>query len=433
MAPTNIQPGIADPAPEHVCVAALTFNSGQQANVVLATLAELVRREYGADIDAIDRETPTGAVTADAGELGVDTGYDTTNLTITLGISASGFAALDMTATQPADIFAVDWAQLFDQPTNPSPGDLVLQICADSAYLVEHILRRIEITMAGQLTIIWTLTGEQRNGASHGGPLHAGVARALIGFHDGLSNLDPSDSTDAALIFCSQPGAPVVPPTPPAGAQPAPSPGQPGYNQPGQPQPVFPSTLRPAPRPEPAWAAGGTYMAVRATLMQTSTWDSQTLEAQQNAVGRFKYSGAALDNPNELAHQADPPAFAANPADTAVPPTSHIRRANPRAQATDADRRIFRRGYPLIVANASGSLQRGLLFIAFGRTLSTQVDFVMKAWLKNPNFPLPNAGIDPLLKLEMQASPGVSQVIAGGYYFVPPLADPTRPWSWKLS
>lgn len=102
MAPTSIQRGIADPAPEHVCVAALTFNPGQQANAVLANLAELVRREYGADIDAIDRETPTGAVTPDAGELGVDTGYDTTNLTITLGISASGFAALGMAATQPA-------------------------------------------------------------------------------------------------------------------------------------------------------------------------------------------------------------------------------------------------------------------------------------------------------------------------------------------
>lgn len=137
--------------------------------------------------------------------------------------------------------------------------------------------------------------------------------------------------------------------------------------------------------------------------------------------------------PNELAHQADTPAFTANPADTAVLPTSHIRRANPRAQATDADRRIFRRGYPLIIANPNGTLQRGLLFIAFGRTLSTQVDFIMKAWLKNPNFPVPGAGIDPLLNLEVQASQGISQVIAGGYYFVPPLNDPEQPWSWKLS
>ncbi|MDA8047552.1 MAG: Dyp-type peroxidase [Actinomycetota bacterium] len=434
MAPTNIQRGIADRAPEHVCVAALTFTPGQPAAAVLANLSELVRREYAADIDAIERDTAPGTVPSDAGELGTDTGYDTTNLTITLGISASGFTALGMTATQPADIFPIDWAQQADQPINPNSGDLVLQICADSAYLVEHVLRRIELTMAGQLSIIWTITGEQRNGASHRGQLAPGVARALIGFHDGLSNLDPDNSADAALIFCGQPGAPDLPPTPAPGPQPAPGPGQPGYNQPGQPEPSFPTSLRPTPGPEPAWAAGGTYMAVRATLMQTTAWDQQPLGGQQNAVGRYKYSGAALDNPNELAHQTDPPAFAANPALTAVPPNSHIRRANPRRpQSTDTNRRIFRRGYPLIVANNSGTLQRGLLFIAFGRTLSTQVDFIMKAWLKNPNFPVPNAGIDPLLNLEVQASPGISQVIAGGYYFVPPVSDPDQPWAWKLT
>jgi deferrochelatase/peroxidase EfeB len=288
------------------------------------------------------------------------------------------------------------------------------------------------MNLRGQLSVIWTLGGEQRNGASHGGALSAGVARALIGFHDGLSNLDPSHPADQALIFTSQPDAPPWPPTPVAGAQPQPGPDQPGYNPAGSAQPSFPPTLRQPPPAEPAWAAGGTYLAIRATFLTTNAWDQLPLQVQEQQVGRHKYSGATLDNPNELAHQGDEPAFGSAPANDQVPPDSHIRRANPRSQSSDANRRLFRRGYPLIVPSTSGTLQRGLLFLAFARSLSTQVDFIMKAWLKNPNFPLPGSGVDPLLQHELQASPGVSSVLAGGYYFVPPLVSAGQPWNWSL-
>jgi deferrochelatase/peroxidase EfeB len=164
---------------------------------------------------------------------------------------------------------------------------------------------------------------------------------------------------------------------------------------------------------------------VRASLLNLGSWDQQSLQQQQQTVGRWKYSGATLDNPNSPAHRRDVPAFATNSADTQVPPNSHIRRANPRALPTDPQRRVFRRGYPIMVGAPEGTLQRGLLFIAFGRSLSTQVEFIMRAWVKNPNFPEPNSGMDPLLAFE-------TAVLAGGYYFVPPVADPTQPWNIQL-
>jgi deferrochelatase/peroxidase EfeB len=117
--------------------------------------------------------------------------------------------------------------------------------------------------------------------------------------------------------------------------------------------------------------------------------------------------------------------FASQPTNLEVPPNSHIRRANPRAQTTDPERRIYRRGYPLIVATPQATLQRGLLFIAFARTLSSQAEFIMRAWLKNTNFPEPNTGIDPILALE-------TQVLCGGYYFIPPVAEPSQPWNWVI-
>ena len=139
---------------------------------------------------------------------------------------------------------------------------MVFQICADSSYIVEHVLRRIEHEQAAALTVIWTLTGEQRNGADHGAPLTADSARALIGFHDGLSNLDPTNPTDQQLIFVGQDGAPDYPQTP-EGQQPGPQPGQPGYGQPGQSGPIFPSDLRQPPtQAEPSWTRDGTYLMV---------------------------------------------------------------------------------------------------------------------------------------------------------------------------
>jgi Dyp-type peroxidase family len=156
-----------------------------------------------------------------------------------------------------------------------------------------------------------------------------------------------------------------------------------------------------------------------------TTWDNETLQNQQQTIGRYKYSGATLDNPNEPAHRHDDPAFAATPTNVTVPPNSHLRRANPRALPTDTDRRIFRRGYPMILPASNGTVQRGLLFLAYSRTITTQTEFILAAWLKNPNFPEQNAGIDPLLQLEVS-------VLAGGNYFVPAVLNPDEPWNWNL-
>ncbi len=78
-----------------------------------------------------------------------------------------------------------------------------------------------------------------------------------------------------------------------------------------------------------------------------------------------------------------------------------------------------------MLGTPQGTLQRGLLFLAFGRSLSTQSEFIMRAWLKNPNFPQPNSGVDPLLGME-------SGVLAGGYYFIPPVSEPGEPWNIQL-
>lgn len=164
-------------------------------------------------------------------------------------------------------------------------------------------------------------------------------------------------------------------------------------------------------------------MFIRGSVLDTTSWDSQTLGAQEAAVGRFKSSGSFLDQKDTAANKDNSPAFAADQTSAAVP-MSHSRRANPRSTPTDPQRRVLRRGYPLM-QTGPGSIKRGLTLITLSRSLTTQIEFVMAAWLENVNFPHQGSGRDPLLAYE-------TAVLADGYYFVPALADQDAPTSWMM-
>jgi deferrochelatase/peroxidase EfeB len=193
------------------------------------------------------------------------------------------------------------------------------------------------------------------------------------------------------------------------------------YNQPGF---DFPADLRQPPTAEPPWATGGTYMVVRGSVINMANWDQQTFGTQETAIGRFKFSGAPLDRVDEASQLDTEPDFTTDQDDVRVALNAHIRKANPRRSPEDAERRFFRRGYPLITSTIS-ALELGLVFVCFGRSISTQFEFAFRAWMRNPNFPTAGVGPDLFLAFE-------SAVLAGGYYFVPPLQDPNKPWSWVL-
>jgi Dyp-type peroxidase family len=251
---------------------------------------------------------------------------------------------------------------------------------------------------------------------SRSGHVSRQEGRALIGFRDGTSNLDPRGSADDARLVFVDPDninyPPQVPPT---------DPGQPNpYG--GSQAPVFPNDLRVPPTSEPAWTKNGTYMVVRASLVDTATWDGRTLGDQEHIVGRFKVSGSALDAADDPEVPPTMPNYAVDPDGAITPLSAHIRKANPRGSGDD-DRRIFRRGYSLIQSTTTGQ-QRGLLFICFGRTLSSQFEFITRAWTVNPDFPRPGAGVDALRQFE--------HVLCGGYFFVPPLEHKSDPWSWVV-
>lgn len=421
----NPQSGITTRPPEHLILAGLTFTSSDTIGnrTSLTGLQTLIERELHSDLDDLTSATDRAVPSAETGELGVADHFNRAHLTVTIGISFTGCTALGIAGDDvPSDLIVIPWTEWGDTPPATASGDLIVQICSDDPYVTEHALRRIEHTLAGALTTTWALVGVQRF-TSRAGRTSQSEGRALIGFHDGLVNLDPRHNPDdAALVFIDPAAVGTYPPSPSPGPQPAPAQGQPGYGGPGG--PVFP-TLRQPPTTVPAWTSGGTYMTVRASVTDTARWDATALGEQERAVGRWKPSGATLDHQDDPAQIHTEPDFASDPTGAKVPLIAHIRKANPRTGPTDASRRIFRRGYPLIAAGAVGKLQRGLIFISFSRTLSTQPEFILKAWLRNPDFPVPGAGLDPLLQFD-------TSVLAGGYYFIPAVSGPREPWTWVL-
>jgi deferrochelatase/peroxidase EfeB len=398
-------------------VAAFTLSGDSGAvTATLAKLRAIEANELASQLPAQDAQTPKGAPGPETGEIGFADGFDRAHLTITTAFSISTFDKLGIPPSdRPQDLIAIPWDKLGDSPVQADQGDLVLQICSDDPYVCEHVVHRVTYELAGQMSLTWAQLGVQRF-SSRQGRTSRSEGRALTGFIDGTSNLDPNHcgGSDEHLIFVDPDQVPTYPALPPSSPPPA-------Y---GQPTPAaFPPDLRSPPGSEPAWTKGGSYMVVRSTVVNFDTWDTATLDTQEKTVGQFKYSGAFLDLADDPGQLGTPPAFGANPQSNVVPISAHVRKANPRGP-NDDQRRIFRRGYPLVAGSTTG-IDRGLLFIAFGRTISTQFEFIFRAWMRNANFPTPGAGVDALFGFE-------KQVLCGGYYFVPALADPCDLGSWIL-
>jgi Dyp-type peroxidase family len=387
--PKNAQAGITERPPEHLIVTALTFNAANPVDC--HTAAESLRGVVSAELHG----TPADP-SIETGELGYAEHHDTSDLMITFALSDSGYTKLGAAEDdRPIDLHPMP-ADILDgrQPeggtaVNAGEGDVLLKIVSNDAYVTEHVLRRVQRDLSDDFTVLWAQTGLQRYDTYQiSNPRHE--SRALIGFLDGTENLDPSQPDDRALIFTDS-TITNYPQNPQSGQYG-------GAN--------FPP-LRDVPTgPEPAELDAGTYLAIEVLLIDTASFDQQPPDAQSNTIGRDKQSGAEIEPPS---------------------PVSHVQKANPDRPGTDdRSRQMLRRGYALIQP-LGAELALGLVFIAFARSLTTQHEFVRRAWINNPDFPSVGVGTDGFLTTYVNR-----QLLAGGYYFVPPLTKITDRSSWLL-
>jgi Dyp-type peroxidase family len=228
----------------------------------------------------------------------------------------------------------------------------------------------------------------------HGG-FNRDDGRSWLGFHDGLSNIEPTRRRSVIEV---------------AGG-------------------------------DTPWMEGGTYMAFLRLALDLPAWRALSRDRQEILVGRDKLSGCPLvrvDPPLEPVPVGGCPVGANSPkspgyknprlpgVEQGLLRQSHMHRANLNRQdppEQGANNRIFRQGYEFVESLGEGRLRIGLNFVSFQRSLGHLTRILhLPGWMGDTNFggvpdasaPIPD-GVAPLRLVS---------VIAGGYYAVPPTTEP---------
>ncbi|HEY4451332.1 MAG TPA: Dyp-type peroxidase [Solirubrobacteraceae bacterium] len=158
---------------------------------------------------------------------------------------------------------------------------------------------------------------------------------------------------------------------------------------------------------EPAWMAGGSYLAYLKVRQDLAAMAAKSEPEQEAMIGRRKADGSRLD----LAPGT--PVIGEGPFESETcPVNSHVRKAGPRGALHD-ETGIFRRGVPYLTLNPDGTQDAGLQFVSFQRSLE-EFAAIFTRWVTNPNFPHEGAGPDALLASEMIT------IEKAGFFFSPP-------------
>ncbi len=246
------------------------------------------------------------------------------NITITVAVGASLFDdRYGLAPDKPRHLVAMSHFPNDALETGLTHGDLMLQICSNTAETNIHALRDILKSCPDLLAIRWKLDGFLPPHTIK--TLGRDTVRNLLGFKDGTANLDARDDALMDRLVWLAPG-----------------------------------------QDEPGWTRNGSYQVVRLIRTLVERWDRTALCEQQSIIGRDKAEGAPLGAANER----DLPDYAGDPDGQRIRLDAHIRLANPRTAET-ADSLILRRPYNYSrgLTNA-GQLDMGLLFCCFQSNLS---------------------------------------------------------------
>jgi deferrochelatase/peroxidase EfeB len=329
------QSGVVTPQPAAAMVAAFDVLADDRAGLekmlrILTTRISALTK--AGPIPVLDPKLPP----AESGLLGPQIYPD--NLTVTVSVGASLFDdRFGIASRKPKHLVTME--RFSNDALDPKfcHGDLMLQICSNTAETNIHALRDIIKNLPDSIALRWKLDGFlpphtiKRAGKD--------TVRNLLGFKDGTANLDGRDNALMDRVVWVQPGS-----------------------------------------DEPAWAADGSYQVVRIIRNLVERWDRTPLGEQEKIIGRHKMTGAPLG----LDAEHDVPDYGKDPKGDRVPLDAHIRLANPRTKETEPSL-ILRRGFNFSRGiSASGQLDMGLLFVCFQSNLDAGFLTVQKRLNNEP-------------------------------------------------
>jgi deferrochelatase/peroxidase EfeB len=319
------QAGIVTPTQANLHFAALDVTTKDRAKLqqLLKTWTEAARR-MTAGQEVVAGGAVDGAAFAPPGDTGEALDLPASSLTLTIGFGPSLFDdRFGLAAKRPA--------QLIDLPLFPkdkldparSGGDICIQACANDPQVAVHAVRNLVRLGFGVTTVRWSQLGFGRSSSTSRAQQ---TPRNLFGFKDGTRNVKAED-TD-----------------------------------------VLRDQVWAAPGDGQAWMAGGSYLVARRIRMHIETWDRETLDGQQQIIGRTKGNGAALGQTAEF----DEPDFNVGGAggEPLVADDAHVRLAS---HESLNGTKILRRGYNFVDgSDGVGHLEAGLFFLAFNRDTRKQ-------------------------------------------------------------
>jgi deferrochelatase/peroxidase EfeB len=258
------------------------------------------------------------------------------DLTVTVGLGASLFdGRYGLGPSKPAQLETMQAFAHDSLDPAISDGDLLVQLCASHRDTVGHAMLDILASTAGAMRLRWRIDGFRFP------PRPVGIPRDWMGFKDGITNPDTSNTAQMNQEVWVQPGP-----------------------------------------PEPAWTAGGTYQAVRIIRMHLEKWNVVPVEDQERIFGRRKVSGAPLYATSPTASDLLDPIYTNDPDGLLTPLNCHIRLANPQTPQTTATSAILRRSYQYDRSpDAQGNPDMGHAFCCFQQQLATYI--AMQTRLEN--------------------------------------------------
>ena len=318
----NHQTGIVTPRPACGMVVAFDVLAADRQDLerLFRTLnARISFLMTGGSVPQVDPKLPP----TDSGILGPVVTPD--NLTITVSVGESLFdERFGLAAVKPKRLSRMVGFPNDALEAAQCHGDLSLQFCSNTTDTNIHALRDIVKNLPDLLLVRWKQEGSvpPQAPAKPGEPAQS--ARNFLGFRDGSANPDSNDNKAMDQIVWVQPGS-----------------------------------------DEPAWAAHGSYQAVRIIRNFVERWDRTPLQEQESIIGRVKTTGAPMDGQRET----QVPDYSKDPHGKITKLDAHIRLANPRTAQT-RNSLILRRPFNYSNGvNKNGQLDMGLLFICYQSNL----------------------------------------------------------------